>query len=143
MCWLLLTKWSKYLGTVLEDFYGAIQLQYSRGRYLLHVARFWAIPGWGPWAQSGQRGKLLSLSWRGPGVGADPRAQGTAGKRVPVHFSRSLEAAPACWSFLPFSTHPKLPKGSGFFFKARATKDPEATALVGVGCGKGQLSPWD
>lgn len=47
--------------------------------------------------------------------------------------------APSC----PSPLTPKLPKGSSFFIKARVTEGPEATALLEVGCGKGQLSPWD
>lgn len=55
-----------------------------------------------------------------------------------------LEAAPACcFSFLPFSSYLKFPNGSDSLIKAMETQDPEATALLGVGCGKGHLSPWD
>lgn len=38
---------------------------------MLHMAQFWAVPGWGPWAQSAPRGRTLSFSWLGPGVAAD------------------------------------------------------------------------
>lgn len=52
-----------------------------------------------------------------------------------------LEAAPACcFSFLPFSSHPKFPKGSDSLIKADETDDPEATALLEVGVGRGILA---
>lgn len=126
----MLTKRYKCLGKVLEDSYSVIQLEYSRDRYLLHVAQFWASPGWGPWPQSGPKGRTLSVSWLGPEVVADiPGNAGDRKEEAPGIPSLSLMAGKLfLFSFLPFSTHPNFPKKVALS-KAGEAEDAEATAL--------------
>lgn len=135
----MLTKRYKCLGKVLEDFYSVMQLEYSRDRYLLHVAQFWVSPGWGPWAQSGPKGRTPSISWLGPEVVADiPGNTGDGKEEAPGIPSLSLMAGKLLlFSFLPFSTHPNFPKNVALS-KAWEAEDAEATALF-----RGQLSPRD
>lgn len=116
-----------------------MQLEYSRDRYLLHVAQFWVSPGWGPWAQSGPKGRTPSISWLGPEVVADiPGNTGDGKEEAPGIPSLSLMAGKLLlFSFLPFSTHPNFPKNVALS-KAWEAEDAEATALF-----RGQLSPRD
>lgn len=87
-------------------------------------------------------GKLLSPSWRGPGVGADyPRsAEGRRKVGPGTLLSQSLMA----WKLLQ-SVAPSCPSPltQSFPNEAAVITAREATALWGMGWREGRLSPWD
>lgn len=124
-----LAKWSKCLGEVLEDFYSTVQLESPRGRSLLHVAQFWAVPDWGPVRAKG-KDALPQLAW--PRSAEDWREEGPG--TGPLSQSLLLPSVPlSC----PPSLTQNFPKEAALI-KSVEADSVEATALF-----KGWLSPWD